>query len=61
MWRRKGVGQEQVRREHLIRFKLDRLEEQRELYWRQRAHVHWMKGGDKNTIFFHTVASERKK
>jgi hypothetical protein len=44
-WRRKGIGPKQVRREGLIRVKLSQLEDQRELYWKQRAHVNWMKGG----------------
>jgi hypothetical protein len=36
LWRRKGISQEQVRREDLLRFKLQRLEDQRETYWQQR-------------------------
>ncbi|XP_073363561.1 uncharacterized protein [Aegilops tauschii subsp. strangulata] len=59
--RRKSVGQEQVNREHILRFKLSRLEEQLETYWKQRAHVNWMKGGDRNTKFFHAAATERRK
>ena len=38
--RRSSISAEQVRREELLRFKLGRLEDRRELYWRQRAHVH---------------------
>jgi hypothetical protein len=60
-WRRKGIGEEQVRKEQVIRFKFSRLEEQRETYWKQRADVHWMKNGVRNTKYFHSVASERRK
>lgn len=35
--RRRPIGPEQVRREEVLRFKLRRLEEQKELYWKQRA------------------------
>ncbi|XP_075507434.1 uncharacterized protein LOC142544260 [Primulina tabacum] len=34
---------------------------QEEDYWRQRAKQYWLKDGDKNTRFFHTSASARKK
>ena len=44
-----------------MRFKLNRLEEQRETYWRQHAHVHWLKCVDINTKFFHATASKRKR
>jgi hypothetical protein len=56
-----NIYSEQLRREELLRFKLGRLEHQKDLYWRQRAHISWLKGGDRNTIFFHYVASERRK
>jgi hypothetical protein len=60
-WRRKDIGPNQVHKEEVLRFKLSRLEDQRELYWRQRAHINWMKGGDKNTKYFHSHASDRKR
>ena len=31
------------------------------MYWRQRAHVNWLEKGDKNTKYFHSFASERRK
>lgn len=47
--------------EQLLKYKLEKLEDQRDLYWRQRAHVHWLKNGDRNTNYFHQYASERKR
>lgn len=32
-----------------------------EQYWKQRAKSHWLKSGDLNTIFYHQLASARKK
>lgn len=37
------------------------LWDQQNIYWRQRAKQHWLLAGDRNTKFFHSYASARKK
>ena len=32
-----------------------------EIYWRHRARVDWLQAGDKNTKFFHSKATTRKR
>uniref|UniRef100_A0A453KYM4 Reverse transcriptase domain-containing protein n=2 Tax=Aegilops tauschii subsp. strangulata TaxID=200361 RepID=A0A453KYM4_AEGTS len=61
MVRRSEINQDKVDPEHVLKDKLDRLEKQHNLFWRQRAHVKWLQFGDKNTAFFHACASEKKK
>nr|KYP35202.1 hypothetical protein KK1_043792 [Cajanus cajan] len=41
--------------------RLSTLLAREETFWKQRAKVYWLKNGDKNTKFFHAMASERKK
>ena len=59
--RRRVIGPDQVVREEVLRFKLERLENQVDMYWRQRAHVRWLQERDRNTSFFHDVCKERRK
>jgi hypothetical protein len=59
--RRMGIDREQVVRESLLRYKLERVEEQIDIYWKQRAHINWLQKGDRNTTFFHAACRERLK
>lgn len=48
-------------REAIWSFNVDRLEEQIDLYWRQRAHANWLRFGDQNTTYFHNSCTSRKR
>lgn len=52
---------EEVAREAVLRFKLDKIEEQIDIYWRQCVHTKWLQQGDRNTKFSHAACSERKR
>lgn len=54
-WRRAPISDLAVGREAVWSFKVDGLEEQIDLYWRQRAHVNWLRFGDRNTKYFHNL------
>lgn len=58
-WRRVEISDDSVRKEAVWSF--DRLEEQIDLYWRQRAHVNWLQYGDRNTAYFHNACSARRR
>ena len=44
-----------------LRWEINDLLDNEEIYWGQRAKAHWLREGDKNTSFFHTQASECRK
>jgi hypothetical protein len=60
-WRRAPINDYAVGREAVWSFKVDRLEDQIDMYWRQRAHINWLQFGDRNTSYFHNACSERKR
>jgi hypothetical protein len=44
-WRRGDITAKNVSKEQRVRFKLERLEDQWEMLWKQRAHANWLKKG----------------
>ncbi|WOK97079.1 hypothetical protein Cni_G05787 [Canna indica] len=52
-----GLGENKIKS---LRKKLDSCYEAEHVYWKQRAKVKWINDGDRNTKFFHQVASGRK-
>jgi hypothetical protein len=59
--RRSPLTNEGVAREAAVRFQLDKIEEQIDIYWKQRSHTKWLEKGDRNTKFFHAACSERRR
>jgi hypothetical protein len=58
---KKPLSNTNIQEEHVMRYHLDKLEGQKNTYWKQRAHVEWLKNGDRNTRFFHACATQRRR
>ena len=59
--RRGPLSSEGVAKEAITRFKLEQIEEQIDIYWKQRSHTKWLEKGDRKTKFFHAACSKRKR
>ncbi|XP_058756815.1 uncharacterized protein LOC131630038 [Vicia villosa] len=58
---RQHVGGENINYFTALKRRLNTLLVKDDIFWKQRAKVHWYKDGDLNTRFFHISASTRKK
>lgn len=47
--RRMAISQFAVNKEAVLHFKVHRIEEHIDIFWKQRAHVNWLTKGDRNT------------
>ncbi|XP_019181382.1 PREDICTED: uncharacterized protein LOC109176404 [Ipomoea nil] len=45
----------------LLNNQISQLEAQEDVFWRQKAKQHWLRGADANTKYYHRYASARKK
>lgn len=50
--RRGFANTENLSREAILSFRLEKVEEQLDCFWRQRAHVRWLREGDKTRCCF---------
>ena len=46
---------------NVVRDELNELIAQENMYWHQRSKISWMKDGDHNSKYFHTIASQKRR
>jgi hypothetical protein len=59
--RRGAATPESLGRQKEIQVLIENLLEQEEIYWIQREQANWLLHGDRNTSYFHSAATSRKK
>lgn len=55
-----ALTEDELRKDKDLRLEMFTILKQEEIYWKQRARVTWLKEGDENTSYFHSVANGRK-
>ncbi|XP_074336431.1 uncharacterized protein LOC141673577 [Apium graveolens] len=58
---KKGCDAVSKERYKIAKEKLDSIFNQREIFWRQRSKQLWLQTGDKNSKYFHKIASGRRR
>ncbi|XP_022760871.1 uncharacterized protein LOC111307090 [Durio zibethinus] len=56
----RGISGETLAREVELKDNLNRLLEQEEVFWKQRARTNWLPEGDRNTKFIHAQKTKKK-
>lgn len=57
----KPSNQQLSNAQNAIREELNELIAQENTYWHQRSKISWLKDGDRNSKYFHAVASQRRR
>lgn len=56
----RGLNTVEFHQESSLNESLEEIRKQEEVYWKQRSRLQWLKEGDENTKYFHSVANGRK-